>query len=112
MTGSRHRGAGRLSCVLLLALVVHLPAPTRAASSRAPARTGTAADTTPAMAQSAPRAVQPSPLPAPPTVRPSPLPTPGPIVPRGNPVGKVGVVAMVVAALAGLWIYRVIRKGL
>jgi hypothetical protein len=42
----------------------------------------------------------------------SPVPTPGPIVPRGNPVGKVGIVAMVVAAAAGLWIYRVIRKGL
>jgi hypothetical protein len=34
------------------------------------------------------------------------------IVPRGNPLGTVGIVAMVVAAAAGLWIYRVIRKGL
>ena len=66
-----------------------------------PAWTGTAADTTRAVAQSTP-----------PTVQPSPLPTPGPIVPRGNPVEKVGVVAMVIAAAAGLWIYRVIRKGL
>jgi hypothetical protein len=43
---------------------------------------------------------------------PKPPPTPGPIVPRGDPVTKIGVVAMVVAAVAGLWIYRVIRKGL
>jgi hypothetical protein len=46
------------------------------------------------------------------TPQPSPRPAPGPIVPRGNPLGKVGVVAMAVAAAAGLWIYRVIRKGL
>jgi hypothetical protein len=43
---------------------------------------------------------------------PSPPHTPAPIVPRGNPLGRVGIAAMVVAAVAGLWIYRVIRKGL
>ena len=42
----------------------------------------------------------------------SPVPKPPPIVPRGNPVGTIGIVAMVVVAAAGLWIYRVIRKGL
>jgi hypothetical protein len=57
----------------------------------------------PLIAQAGPTAVQS-------TV--SPAPTPGPIVPRGNPVGTVGIVAMVVVAAAGLWIYRVIRKGL
>lgn len=47
-----------------------------------------------------------------PVPSPDVLESPGPIVPEGDPLGRVGVVAMIVVAIAGLFIYRVIRKGL
>jgi hypothetical protein len=104
--GRRPRAGGIFRAVLLAAFAAGfvLPAtlPAAGASSN---RSSVAADAVAvgAMAQ-----------PTTPTARPSGnlVPTPGPIVPRGNPVGKVGIVAMVVVAVAGLWIYRVIRKGL
>jgi hypothetical protein len=40
------------------------------------------------------------------------LETPAPIVPEGDPLGRIGVIAMIVVAVAGIVIYRVIRKGL
>lgn len=112
MIGSGRRRAGPvLHAAVLFALVVDLAPPTAAsaatetpsAGSRAPASMGRA----PTTARSEALTIESSP-----DVSPSPPPTPGPIVPRSNPLGKVGVVAMVVVAAAGLWIYRVIRKGL
>lgn len=117
----RHRRAPEARAIALVALVASaVPVAARADSlspGMPPTATALAADwgpwgwtmgassagKVPVVAQDGSSAVQP-------TV--SPGPTPGPIVPRGNPVGTVGIVAMVVVAAAGLWIYRVIRKGL
>lgn len=58
-------------------------------------------------ATQAPGTAQESPVPSPDVVE-----SPAPIVPEGDPLGRIGVVAMIVVAIAGLFIYRVIRKGL
>ena len=107
VTMDRHRRGGSLArgiALVALALVLGLPARAQADEPGTWAATsGHSSSPIVSMAQPGSPAVQPPG---------SPAPTPGPIVPRGNPIGTLGIVAMAVAAVAGLWIYRVIRKGL
>lgn len=114
LKGSRPPGRmARTIALAALAVLLGLTAPAAAESGvvafePSPAHSGgpwttTVGETIMTVAQAGPSPVQP-PV--------SPVPAPGPIVPRGNPIGTVGIVAMVVVTAAGLWIYRVIRKGL
>ena len=76
-------------------------------SAAAPDGVPTPAPRVPAGAVQPPGTAQESPVPTPEV-----LETPAPIVPEGDPRGRIGVIAIIVVAIAGLFIYRVIRKGL
>jgi hypothetical protein len=93
---------------LLLLVVCLLAVPTAAPAAWA------AGPAPPQVLQSRLQAQAPVPAVDPSPAQPSPAApgTPLPIVPAGDPLGRIGVVAMVVVAIAGFFIYRVIRKGL